>query len=137
LARVFQNPKHPEVGPFYGGSPDWSYQVAELGGFTRAIGSAVVDFVLYQGRTIIGVRIQTEHFHLFTDSAKQASDAFQRVNLEASGMTVVDIYDNEILGDPSGQKAIIAAKHAIGRLERVNPITGGTAIRASRLKILG
>ena len=139
LARIFNNPRGERVReqPFYGGLPDWGYQVAELGGYTRALGSAVVDFVIYQGGTIIGVRIQTERFHLFTSSKKQEYDALQRMGLESNGLRVVDIYDDEILGDPSGQKAILAMKRAIGRLEKINPIVSRTAIRAARLREIG
>lgn len=136
LARIFNNPPGDRVReqPFYGGWPEWGYQVAELGGHMRALGSAVVDFVIYQGGTIIGIRIQTERFHLFAGSRRIEYDAMQRMGLEANGMTMVDVYDDEILGDPSGQKAILAMKRAIGRLERVNPTVARTAIRASRLR---
>lgn len=137
LARVFGEPKDPRKPPFYGGYPFWAYQVAEIGGFVRSLGSAVVDFVIYQGPTILGIRIQTERFHIYTTSEKQAYDAFQRASLEAAGIDVVDVFDDQILGDPSGQKAVIAAKQAVGRIEKVSPIYGGTAIRASRLKVIG
>lgn len=137
MAKAFRNPRDQDIRtpPFFGGWPDWGYQVAELGGHTRALGSAVVDFVVYQGPTIIGIRIVTERFHIFADSRKQAYDALQRADLEANGMRVVDIYDDEILGDPSGQKAVLAAKRAIGRLEQINPDVARTAIRASRLRV--
>lgn len=139
MAKVYNNPKGNDVRlpPFYGGWPDWGYQVAELGGFVRAPGSAVIDFIVYQGRTIIGIRIQTERFHIFTDSRRQAYDQLQQASLERNGLTVIDIYDTELLGDPSGQKAVIAAKRAIGRLEKLNPVIARTAIRGSHMKVLG
>lgn len=136
LAKIFENPKDPRIPPFYGGFPDWGYQVAELGGYVRALGSAVVDFVVYQGATIIGIRIQTERFHVFASARQQAYDALQRANLESNGMRVIDIYDDQLLGDPSGQKAVIAMKEAIGRIEKVNPILSGAAFRASRLRVI-
>lgn len=136
LAKIFGDPKDPRVGPFYGGI-EWSYQIAELGGHVRALGSAVVDFVVYQGATIVGIRIQTEYFHLFTTSNKQAYDTIQRAQLEANGLNVVDVYDYDLLNDPSGQRAVIAMKRAIGRIERVNPIDAGSAIRGSRQKVIG
>lgn len=134
LAKIFRNPADPRIGPFFGAYPDWGYQVAALGGFVRALGSAVVDFVVYQGRTMIAIRVQTEFFHIYTSSKKQAYDEIQRARLEKAGMTVVDLYDQDILGDPSGQKAIVAVKQVIGRIERINPVIGGTAIRGSRLR---
>jgi hypothetical protein len=139
LAKIFDNPRTEDLRkpPFYGGFPDWGYQVAELGGHVRALGSAVVDFVIYQGGTIIGVRIQTERFHIFTDSRRHAMDSLQLAQLEANGMRVVDVYDTDLLGDPSGQKAVVAMKRAIGRLPKIDPILAGTAFRASRIKPLG
>ena len=138
LARIFNNPRGDDVrsAPFYGGWPDWGYQTSELGGHVRALGSAVVDFVVYQGATVIGIRLQTERYHLFANSQRYAYDLIQRSQLERNGMTVVDVYDTALLGDPSGQKAIIAAKRAIGRIEDLNPITSGTALRGSRLKVI-
>lgn len=135
LAKVFKDPKDPRVPPYYGGR-DWGYQIAELGGYVRAVGSAVIDFVVYQGATTLGIRIQTEHFHIFTASRKHAYDMLQAAQIEGKGITIVDVYDTELLGDPSGQKAVIAAKRAIGRIEKQNPVLAGTAIRASRLKVL-
>ena len=138
LAKIFNNPRGTDVrlGPFYGGWPDWGYQVAQLGGFVRALGSAVVDFVVYQGAVIIGIRIQTEHFHIFTSSKQQAYDSFQRFDLERNGLSVVDVYDTALLNDPSGQKAVIAMKRAIGRLEDLNPVVGRTALRGSKQRVI-
>ncbi len=124
----------PRKPPFFGLFPHFDYQSAQLGGFTRALGSAVVDFVVYQGRTIIGIRIQTERFHIFTDSRTQASDALQRANLESNGLRVIDVYDTDLLPAGDGQKAVIAAKRAVGLLEPLNPMVAGTAYRASRLR---
>lgn len=135
LAKIFDSPKNPRIPPFLGGE-GWSYQVAKGGKFRRAIGSAVVDFVVYYGRTAVALRIQTEYFHTFTDSRKQATDLMQRVNLTGNDLQVIDVYDTALLGDPSGAKAIVAIKRAIGMLEDVNPTTAGTALRASRMKVL-
>lgn len=136
LAKVFDDPEDPRVPPYYGGV-NWGYQIARLGGYVRSLGSAVVDFVVYQDATVLGIRVQTERFHTFAGSRRHAYDTVQRANLEANGMTIVDVYDDELLGDPSGQKAVIATKRLIGRLEKISPVTAGTAIRASRLKPLG
>lgn len=135
LAKVFKDPKDPRVPPYYGGR-DWGYQIAKLGGFVRAVGSTVIDFVVYQGPTVIGIRIQTEHFHIFTSSRKHSYDMLQRAQIENAGIRVVDVYDTELLGDPSGQKAVIAAKRAIAMIEKQNPVLSGTAARGSRLKVL-
>lgn len=135
LAKIFDDPKDPRVPPFYGGE-NWSYQVPKGGKWVRQLGSAVVDFIVYQGEKAIAIRLVTEHFHIFTDSRKQAMDAMQRVNLSNEDLTVMDLYDNEVLGDPSGQKAIIAVKRILGMIEKVNPMIAGTATRASKMRIL-
>lgn len=134
LAKVFNDPKDPRIPPYFGGE-NWSYQVAKGGKWVRALGSAVVDFVVYQGDTALAIRLQTEHFHVFTDSRKHASDLLQRVNL-SDEFIVIDVYDEELLGDPSGQKAVLAVKRHLGRLERVNPVLSGKAMRGSRIKVL-
>jgi hypothetical protein len=136
LAKIFTNPHGDDVRnpPFYGGFPDWEYQSSELGGYTRALGSAVVDFVVHQGGTHIGIRIQTERFHIFAQSRTHAYDALQRAQLESNGLHIIDIYDTQLLGDPSGQKAVIAMKQALNRIEAINPVVAGTAFRASRIR---
>lgn len=137
LAKIYDDPPDPRVPPFFGGR-DWSYQVPKGGRWTRAIGSAVVDFVIYRGNTAIAIRIQTEFFHIFTASRKQAADMVQRVNL-SDDMIVVDVYDTALLNDPSGAKAVVAMKRAIGMLdpmEDINPITSGTGLRGSRQRII-
>jgi len=135
LAKIFDDPKDPRMPPYFGGR-DWGYQIDRLGGYVRAVGSAVIDFVVYYAVTTIGIRIETERYHLFADSRRHAYDLLQRAELERSGITVVDVYDTDLLGDPSGQKAIIAMKRAIGMLEPVNPIIAGTALRGSRLRVI-
>lgn len=139
LAKIFKNPRDADLRrpPFLGGWPDWEYQSPEAGGFMRALGSAVVDFLVHMGGTRIAIRIQTERFHIFTSSSRQAYDVIQRATLEHMGLRVIDVYDDQLLGDPSGQKAVIAMKRAIGLLENLNPVIGGRAIRASRLRPYG
>jgi hypothetical protein len=129
-----QSTDDPRQPPFYGLFPFFQYQSAQLGGHTRALGSAVVDFVLFHGRTIVGVRIVTERFHIFASSRQQSADALQRAQLEANGLKVIDVYDNDLLPAADGQKAVITMKRAIGLLEPLNPMIGGTAFRASRLR---
>ena len=131
LAKIFNNPRDPREAPFFGGWPDWEYQSSQLGGFTRALGSAVVDFVVHIGSTHILLRIQTEYFHLYTSSRKQSYDEVQRLNLEKVGR-VIDVYDYDLLGDTTGQKAIITMKRSIGMLERASPLRAGTALRGTR-----
>lgn len=137
IARILGKPQRDDIRkpPFFGGPPDWTYQVKFATRYTASQRTAV-DFVVNYGRTTIGIRIQTEHFHLFTSSRQQAYDLIQRSNLVKYGMVVMDLYDYELLGDPSGAKAIISIKRILGMIELPNPLAAGTAIRGSRLKVL-
>lgn len=123
----------PRKPPYFGLPGKFVYQSSQMGGYVRALGSAVVDFLVTYGATLVALRLQTERFHIFTDAAKQAYDTIQRANLSKT-LTVIDIYDEDILGDPSGAKAIVTCKRALGLIEDLNPVTAGTAIRASRLR---
>lgn len=136
LARIFKNPIDPRIGPFIGGPPDWAYQ-SQQNTLFGVSGSTNVDFVVFQPPTIIGIRLQSERYHLFTSSEKQAYDEQQKAALENDGITVFDLYEDEYLHDPSGQAVIIAMKRAIGRISSLNPLTSGTALRASKMKKLG
>lgn len=136
LATIFKNPLDPRKPPFVGGFPDWGYQVPIGGQHTREIGSAVLDYVVWAYGTPIGIRLQSERWHVFTDSRKHAYDAFQRFTLE-KGARIIDVFEDEFLPVGDGQRAIIVMKRALNLIEKVNPIVSGTAIRASRLKVLG
>lgn len=129
--RVLDPQTDPRQPPFYGGQ-QWSYQSPQLGQFTRALGSAVADFVYHLGETLLIMRIQTGYFHLTAPAAKQAIDTVQLRNLmgmAAGHMTVevVDIYDVNFLSDTSGQSAIVLLKESLGLIRRVDPIVAGVA----------
>lgn len=136
LSKIFKMPLDPRKPPFVGGPPFWYYQFqqATLFGISS---STNLDYLVYQDGTLIGIRVQSERFHVYTSSSKHAYDVIQKIQLEASGVTVIDIYEEDILHDPSGQKVIITMKKAIGRIERLNPIVGGTAVRPSKQKVIG
>lgn len=135
LCKIFDPHADPRKPPFFGLYPYFDYQTPEMGGFVRAIGSAVVDFLVHFGHTHIALRIQTEFYHVFTDERKHAYDMMQRANL-SKALTVIDVYDNDLLGDPSGAKAIVTLKRALNMIEDINPVINGNAIRGSRLKVL-
>lgn len=134
LFKIFDPAADPRQAPFFGLFPHFEFQKAQMGGYVRALGSAVVDFLVHIGREMIAIRIQTEYWHQFTESRKQAQDRLQRANLMRN-VSVVDVYDQDVLGDPSGAKAIVWLKRAIGMIERPDPILSGEAIRGSRLKV--
>lgn len=136
LAKIFRNPRDPRQGPFLGGWPDWAYQ-SQQGTLFGLSTSTNVDFLVYQGGGILAIRVQTERYHIFTSATKHAYDELQRIALESRRpIRVVDIYEPDLLHDPSGQKYVITMKKALGRLQSIDPILAGTALRGSRMKVL-
>lgn len=117
--------------PYYGNDV-FSYQKAELGTHTRALGSAVADFVYRLASTILIVRLQSSFFHLFAPASKQELDAIQLTNLlgmnaGANKIDVVDIYETDFLGDITGQAAVILCKETLGLIRRTDPLAAGVA----------
>lgn len=123
LAKIFNDPEDPRIPPFFGGR-DWGYQINENGGRVR--GGAVVDFLIFLPGQRIGIRLQTVFFHLFAGPKKQAYDVLQIKDL-SHDMIIKDLYENDILGDPTGSKAIRAIVDLLGGRKRINPITNQTA----------
>ncbi len=115
MSKIFGVPENPRQGPFYGAPGVWDYQKNAIGG-RRMPGGAVIDFVVYPGLKTNGrlyaFRIQTEYFHNYADSEKQASDLLQSWRL-AEYYAVVDLYDYEFASDPTNQAAIILVKRAL------------------------
>jgi hypothetical protein len=135
LWKIFDTPRDARVPPFVGGPPDWMYQSQQQTLFGIS-SSTNVDFVVYEGGTILAIRIQTERYHNYADSKKQAYDQMQEAALDSRGLYVVNVYDNDLLNDPSGQRYVVAMKQAIGRIQRVNPDIAGTALRGSRQRVI-
>ena len=128
LAKVLKEPMDPRQPPFVGGPPYWAYQVPYLGAYTRAPGSAVVDFVVYQGSGVNGavaMRLQTLRYHYLTDAAKQAFDLIQLTGLLKVSL-VVDLVETDFLGDATGAKYVANAKKGLNLIQTLSPIYGGT-----------
>lgn len=122
------------VGPWNGDKNGvlWSYQLPYHA--TGAIGGAVIDFVYYLADEQVGVRIQSQQFHVFADQAVKAYDFLQLTNLEKR-FRVEDVYSQDYIEDTTGQAAIIQLKKVLAGGESTNPISAGTAIttRINRL----
>lgn len=104
----------------------WAYQESFLGGRYMP-GGAVVDFVVYQGEILIGLRIQTYYYHTGSPggSVKHSSDLEQKVSLEENGMYVIDIYEQNYIHDETGQAAIQQVLMALELVEEFNPRATG------------
>jgi hypothetical protein len=107
---------------------DWQYQSSWLGG-RQMRGGAVVDYVVRQksGRRV-GVRLQTYRFHFNVDAAEQASDVEQALALSELDFIVIDVFEDQVINDPTGQAAIMAVLEIINERQRPNPLSTGSVI---------
>jgi len=123
LAKIFDDPRDPRQPPYSGGA-SWGYQVSFEGG--RSVrGGSVMDYVIYLPSEIVGIRLQTERFHIAVSPAKRASDRMQAMSLEKY-MRVEDLYEQDIIADRTGNAAIRRMIELLGGWERVSPLVSGT-----------
>jgi hypothetical protein len=115
----------PRKPPYFGIPEVFDYQSPQLGGFTRALGSAVVDFLFWLSNPPLVVRLTTYYFHHAADAAQQAHDRIQAVQL-AGRFDVIDVPSQAFIGDPSGQTAVRLVKETLGLVRRQDPLTAGT-----------
>jgi hypothetical protein len=113
--------RDPRVGPFFGGR-NWKYQAVEFAGAVRV---AAVDFVYYLPGQMIGVRIQTDRYHLSAGVEKQGYDQVQRRNLSRL-LDVRDVFERDFMKDPSGEAACRLLIDTLGGRDRLDPISTGT-----------
>jgi hypothetical protein len=126
LSRVTRSPRDPRKPPFVGGDT-WSYQKAIDGG--RIIGGQVVDFVYnHPDGKFLGLRIQTEHWHIEVTAAKQMQDFFLKSSQHAVDQ-IIDIFSQDYLGDASGKAACVVVANAIKGVQKYSPIFAGTSQR--------
>lgn len=128
LAILTGLPKDPFQRPFIGGPPIWVYQKAEEGG--RVPGGSVSDFVVLNtnGTAQIGIRVETERFHIWTDGATQQKDIYIASHLKTVNK-IIRVYDQHFIDDPTGEKVCRIMALAMKGIELPNPIFFGTAAR--------
>lgn len=131
LAKVLGTPANPRQGPYVGGA-DWSYQKAIEGGRTEP-GGSVVDFIVHQGMGTLGIRIQTERFHVFADAATQMRDFSQKVKVKAL-TDIIDVFDQWSIADRTGEATIKQVKRALQGIQEPDPIRFGTAQRKREVR---
>lgn len=126
LARIFNDPPGDRVrlAPFFGGT-DWGYQINAQNG-RRSRGGSVVDFEVFLPGEDVGVRLQTWRFHIAAGPKKQGYDLVQAEDLSRF-MVIKDVFEQDILGDPTGAKAIRTMVDLLGGRFRINPITSQRA----------
>lgn len=70
----------------------FDFQAQIIGGYDRQLGDAIADFLLWDQSIIL--RVQGGYWH--TGTTKLASDIVQKMNLQALGYTVVDVWEKDI-----------------------------------------
>jgi hypothetical protein len=128
LALLTGLPKDPFKRPYVGGHPLWTYQKAEEGG--RVPGGSVSDFVVLNtnGTAQIGIRVETERFHIWTDGATQQKDIYINAHLKTVNK-IVRVWDQHFIDDPTGEKVCRVMALAMRGIELPSPISLGTAQR--------
>lgn len=133
ISKVLGQPRDPRQGPFIGAPGLWSYQAPFEGG--RAVrGGQVIDFIIESPSTNYGtvaIRIQTERYHVFTDTSKRAKEVILQARV-ARHTRIVDIFEQDFMMGPnsqSGQAAVLEVKRAIYGGRASDPLRAGTARR--------
>ena len=118
----------PYKRPYIGNPPRWQYQKMEEGG--RVPGGSVSDFVVMDnnGTGVIGIRVETERFHIWTDSAKQQQDIYINSHLKIVDR-IVRVWDQHFIGDETGEQVCKVMALAVRGIELPSPILMGTAER--------
>ncbi len=122
LAVVTKSPRDPTKPPFVGGDT-WTYQKAVDGG-RNTKGGQVVDFVVEAGGHTVGIRVQTERWHILAGSAQIANDFFLKTHLKAVDF-LIDIFDMDFIGDPTGRAVCAVLQKALKLEQNPDPIRSG------------
>jgi hypothetical protein len=127
LAKIFSDPLDPRRPPFTGGK-EWQYQAAVDGRFTRDVGSSVIDFLIYQGVRKLGIRLQTERWHVMAGPQKFWKDFFLKTHSNEVDL-IIDVFDQYSLADRTGEATIKQLKNALKGNQEPDPVRLGTALQ--------
>lgn len=132
IALHLDDPHDPTQPPFTGSRVGaWSYQTPEvlasgMGG--RIPGASVSDFQVKTPTGWIGLRLDTERWHIFAPPNQQLKDLYIKTHIR-SVQKVVTIYSQDFIGDESGEAVMRVVALALRGIEYPNPIRAGTARR--------
>jgi hypothetical protein len=123
-----QDPKDYWLPPFTGSRRgDWFYQASEAGG--RVPGGSVTDYQVKTPNGWMGIRLDTEKWHIFAGPGQQQKDLFIKTHTKSLQKTVT-IYSQDWLGrDDNGETLMRIVALALRGIEYMNPIRAGTAQR--------
>ena len=70
----------------------FEFQAQAIGGFSRELGDAIVDFLLTESN--IALRVQGAYWH--THMEEKARDSIQKIRLQSLGFVVIDVWEGNI-----------------------------------------
>ncbi|MBA3575333.1 MAG: hypothetical protein H0W37_10325 [Pseudonocardiales bacterium] len=123
MAILLGEPKHFTKPPFSGSPPRWYYQKAIDGGRNQR-GGSVADFIVDVNGSLIGIRVQTERFHILAGPDQVANDFFMRTHTRAVAH-IIDVYDMDFVGDPTGRAVVAVVAKALKLEQNVDPLRSG------------
>lgn len=127
IATKLNDPKDPRIGPFTGSRiGDWNYQKIEGGG--RIPGGSVTDFQVRTPTGWIGIRLDTERWHIFAGPNQQLKDLFIKTHVR-SVQKIVTVYSQDFVEDDTGEAVMKVVALALRGIEYMNPIKSGLARR--------
>lgn len=125
IAKLKDDPHEPRQPPFTGGR-DWAYQMDDATG--RVPGGQVLDFAVQWGTQVVGLRIDTERWHIFASPEVHARDDYLRTHTTAVDR-VLSLWDQDFVADPTGKQVIAVVQDALKGVQRPNPTVTGRAAR--------
>ena len=122
-----QDPRQP---PFVGDHTGvlWQFQVPEMPGAARQVGSSISDFVYILGTGLLIVRIEGFYWHTSAPPATQARDAFLTATAQNEGTRVERVEDSEFMDDITGGKAGKLLAEILAGRSFVGAVSGGIAV---------
>lgn len=130
IAKHLNDPKDPRVPPFTGSRVgNWNYQALEgAGAGGRIPGGSVTDYQVKTPTGWIGIRLDTERWHIFAGPNQQLKDLFIKTHTKSVQQTVT-IFSQDFIEDESGEAVMKVVALALRGIEYPNPIRFGTARR--------
>jgi hypothetical protein len=136
IAMHLDDPHDPRTPPFTGSRiGNWNYQTVEGAGMGGRIpGGSVTDFQVKTPTGWIGIRLDTERWHIFAGPNQQLKDLFIKTHTRSVQKTIT-IFSQDYVEDETGEAIMKIIALALRGIEYPNPIRFGTA-RRTRPRII-
>lgn len=116
----------PDQPPF-DGREGFDTQAPLLGG-RLGPGGSVCDFLVPFGTKQVCIRLQSERWHVQAGNLERMRDARIKAN-PPQGVQMVDVYEQDFVGDCTGESACRVVARALRGEDAPNPATLGTSRR--------